>query len=334
MSLTVRRTIQNIMIVMRRSTIERVRDSEPKTRRNIVFFGETGVGKSSIINMILGTERAKTSNNAKGCTGDATCYEGSINGRDFRFWDTVGLNEGDKGTMSNMKAASALYHLLRKLSDSGGVSLLVFCMRAPRITKATEKNWVLFRDIICNGQVPTAIVVTHLELDMNGWWSKNVDSFYDYRIMPTRETYRQFSDGGEAFPSDKGVACITTIKGPVRRGEHVYQEEYDMSSRKVRKLIFEAHLDKSYNVDAVTWFQETLVRVQRSPLLDWILGPAYEKTVSPGMGIYKMMDRWEVSEVEARKIACSLEGMRDPGERRVPHLQGGLPEGRGLCVIM
>ncbi|KAJ3508479.1 hypothetical protein NMY22_g16600 [Coprinellus aureogranulatus] len=260
-------------------------------RRNVVFFGETGVGKSSIINMIMESQVAGTSNDVKGCTGDATSYNGRINERSFRFWDTVGLNEGDKGKVPNMKAASSLYHLLRDLSKSGGVSLLVFCARAGRITEATDKNWILFRDIICGGHVPAVIVLPHLEQDedMDRWWSRNEADFSKYNISPTTRTKRVFSDGGEAFHSDEGVACITAIKGKVPKGS--------TQLRTRRK--------KPYNVEAVAWFQDVVKKIDRFFLWNWIFGPKIVITRSEALK--KIMETWGISEEDARKTARQLE---------------------------
>jgi predicted GTPase len=42
---------------------------------NIIVFGETGVGKSSIINMLQGGEVAPTSNSAYGCTSESSQHE-------------------------------------------------------------------------------------------------------------------------------------------------------------------------------------------------------------------------------------------------------------------
>ncbi|KAJ3521893.1 hypothetical protein NMY22_g12121 [Coprinellus aureogranulatus] len=172
-----------------------VRTNPPK-RHKIVFFGETGVGKSSIINMLLGSDQAEVSSDAEGCTAKCTSYRVRINEEEYELWDTIGLNEGEQGNIPDIKAASSLYHQLRKLSDTGGVNLLVFCMRGPRVTTAGHRNWLLFHDVICDGKVPAVIVVTHLELeDMDTWWSRNELVFARYNIVPSTEVYRLFPAG-------------------------------------------------------------------------------------------------------------------------------------------
>jgi GTPase SAR1 family protein len=48
---------------------------------NIILFGETGVGKSSIINMLQGEEVATTSNGAYGCTSESSRHEVTLASR-------------------------------------------------------------------------------------------------------------------------------------------------------------------------------------------------------------------------------------------------------------
>jgi predicted GTPase len=62
----------------------------------VIVFGETGAGKSSVINMLAGTVVADTPRNAIGCTCENKCYPVSIHGNTFDLWDTVSTR-GRKG---------------------------------------------------------------------------------------------------------------------------------------------------------------------------------------------------------------------------------------------
>ncbi|KAJ3891397.1 hypothetical protein GG344DRAFT_65448 [Lentinula edodes] len=114
---------------------------------NIILFGSTGCGKSSIINMLLGHDAAPTSSGAVGCT-----FENS----EYRIYDTTGLDEGDAGTVVSKDALVKLYQLLRNLED--GITLLK--------------------------KVPIVLAVTALsedqEPDMESWWTENKDAFHRY----------------------------------------------------------------------------------------------------------------------------------------------------------
>jgi hypothetical protein len=281
----------------------------PTTRYNIVLFGETGAGKSSIINMLCGSVKATVSSGATGCTLSSTGYEGSIGNQPFMFWDTAGLNEGDVGRVPDMKAVVSLYGLLHKLE--GGVSLMVFCMKAPRVTEAGRKNWDLFCNLLCQCQVPVVLAITYLDQeDMGSWWSENESHFVENGIAPSKIVYRQYPctlEGSEAAKTNAGAACITATKGKLRKsGQYALEEEYEESCWKLKKLVFESHLPEPWKAEPVKWFQG-IVREVRSG--HWLCPDVRHVTdYLPGQGVYKLMERWGMkSEEEAMNLAKAIE---------------------------
>ncbi|KAF8963353.1 P-loop containing nucleoside triphosphate hydrolase protein [Flammula alnicola] len=135
---------------------------------NVVIFSETGVGKSSIINMMLGSDEAKISPDATGCTFDSTLYDAKIRGRSYNLYDTIGLGEGSTGTAEGSKAIGNLYSLLSLLSTNGGVHLLIFVVRCGRLTENIQKNYELFYKGFCETKVPIVVVVTGCEGESKG----------------------------------------------------------------------------------------------------------------------------------------------------------------------
>ncbi|KAF5387392.1 hypothetical protein D9757_005716 [Collybiopsis confluens] len=131
--------------------------------RNVIFFGTAGAGKSSIVNMLLGEkdEKALVSNSALGCTSSNKDYSTAIEGRNYRFYDTPGLNQGSMRPFSTADALRSLYHLLHSLKD--GVSLLVYCVRGPRVTGSLERDYKILYDGVCQQHVPIVMIVTGLE---------------------------------------------------------------------------------------------------------------------------------------------------------------------------
>src|SRR5260221_6951505 len=103
------------------------------------MFGEVGSGKSSITNMIVGQTVAEVSTGIVQGTLQPECHEASIDGACFNIYDTVGLNEGERGRVPHWKAVHQLYTLIRTLD---GVSLLVYCIRG-RINRAARADWTL-----------------------------------------------------------------------------------------------------------------------------------------------------------------------------------------------
>ncbi|KIJ18188.1 hypothetical protein PAXINDRAFT_54307, partial [Paxillus involutus ATCC 200175] len=156
---------------------------------NVVLFGESGVGKSSIINMIMGREVAKYHNHAHGCTLEATSYTITLDSRIYvQLWDTVGLDEGSAGTTTAADSKQKLKQLLQKeLAVPGGIDLLVYCIRADRIKSAHLERYKFVYEEVCKKAVPVALVVTGLERyppkkDMDSWWSVNEEDIQKFGL--------------------------------------------------------------------------------------------------------------------------------------------------------
>ncbi|KAF8135599.1 hypothetical protein EV363DRAFT_1321005 [Boletus edulis] len=162
---------------------------------NIIVFGETGAGKSSVINLIAGRHVTDTAPDVQGCTMSFKPYSFPINGRTFHIWDT-----GVNGYLLAIEQACELIH---NLSSQGGVDLLLFCIRGNKVTATTQSNYRLFFEVLCRSQVPIAFVITHLEreADMEEWWERNSESLEKYGLnaaghacvagLPTHSKYRE-----------------------------------------------------------------------------------------------------------------------------------------------
>jgi GTP-binding protein EngB required for normal cell division len=224
---------------------------EPRVQRklsypNVIVFGETGVGKSSILNMLEGGSEATVSDQATGVTFSNRSYEKTIKGTTFRVLDTVGLNEGAMGTVAAGEAIKGLYTLIQQLED--GVNLLVYVMRAPRIPYALQQNYEVFFEILCNRRVPIVIVITGLEEreDMEEWWDDNKDTFERRKML------------------FNGHACITATKGKkLADGAYSYGMEYEESRKKVEGLIYQlAHNSEPWKMPRPTWFATAAIRMR------------------------------------------------------------------------
>ncbi len=257
------------------------------TTPNVIVFGETGAGKSSVINLIAGFDIAPISNRPVGCTFQSTRYTVDIGGVLFNLHDTAGLDEAKGGTVAKHDAIVQLYTLLRRLNT--GVSLLVFCMRGPRIKESCVKNWRLFHEIICQRKVPIVLAVTGLENEENGmdyWWTQNKEYFMRYEMYPN------------------GVACITATRGKkMSRDGYRFDEEYAESQFKMREAIRTVYLRTPWQVPTAEWFKE-IIEVSYTPGKDpeeirqsrLVLGSATEELVK----------RCEMTGEEAKDLARKL----------------------------
>ncbi|KAJ8584512.1 kinase-like protein [Rhizopogon salebrosus TDB-379] len=144
--------------------------------RNVLIFGETGVGKSSIINLIMGRDVAQTSPDAPTCTLEHTPYEISLENRRFKLWDVS--STASMGFFRRLFAKWRMKKTYKKLYSDDGVYLLLYCIRNSRAQGTLVSDYKLFTSIVgsTTGRVPVAAVVTCLEdypTDMDDWWKKN-----------------------------------------------------------------------------------------------------------------------------------------------------------------
>ena len=211
--------------------------------RNVVLFGECGVGKSSIINAIVGRPVAKTSNDVLGCTDKNVPYSVTLDtGINVNLWDTVGLDEGTAGRIPADQAKQYLnLFLQRRLEASEGVDLLLFCIRGASGTKSLpvkrghwEKYKFVFEEV-CKKRVPIALVVTHLESydpsgDMDTWWDHNE---------------RKISEFGFQFCAH---ACVTILP-PEFLGTDGDVNRIEVSRQRLQELLSREFLAVSVTLD-------------------------------------------------------------------------------------
>ncbi|KAG2092790.1 uncharacterized protein F5147DRAFT_721777 [Suillus discolor] len=149
----------------------------------IVICGESGSGKSSLVNLIAGTNIAKTSPDAVGCTTGTNVYDSDnlINSQyetlKVKLIDTAGLDEGTEGTVSDKEARNILKKLLRTLTEQGNAQLIIY--------RTLRRNYELIRSQV-KSKVPIVLVVTCLEVyrpEMEDWWKVNENTISDLGMI-------------------------------------------------------------------------------------------------------------------------------------------------------
>jgi predicted GTPase len=211
--------------------MDQVRISQ-QSNPNVIVFGETGAGKSSVINMVLGSDRANVGNRLLGETFKSTVYPVKLDGMTYNLYDTVGLGEHSGGTVDSAQAVRNLYRLVTDLSNSGGVNLLVFVMKRGRLTETIHKNYELFHHGFCNSKVPIVVVVTgceDIEPTMDRWWIDNEASF---------------TKAGMPFD---GHACVCAFKGrKTNTGGYRNEELVNESVGVVKHLIVQSCMSNGW----------------------------------------------------------------------------------------
>ncbi|KAG1737382.1 P-loop containing nucleoside triphosphate hydrolase protein [Suillus lakei] len=168
------------------------------SRKNIVLFGQTGAGKSSLVNLMAGEDVAGISNDLKPCTLHWQEYPIEFDGESYNVFDTVGLEEPQLGITQFLDAVENAYKLIQELETQGGIDLLLFCMRAGTLTATLQNNYRLFHEFLCDKKVPIVVVITYLENEvgeMDTWWKRHETNFRDQEVHVA------------------GHACITAIRG-------------------------------------------------------------------------------------------------------------------------
>ena len=164
--------------------------------RNVVLFVECGVGKSSIINAIVGQPVANTSNDVHGCTDRTASYAITLDtGIRINLWDTIGLDEGTAGRIPADLAKQRLKAFLQgQIVSPDGVDLLLYCVRGAsgaRNLPVKRGHWEKYKFVfeeVCKKRVPIAMIVTQLEAyepngDMEMWWERNEHQISEFGLQ-------------------------------------------------------------------------------------------------------------------------------------------------------
>ena len=257
--------------------------------KNIVVFGESGVGKSSLINLIAGRSIAATSSGAKGCTFRHKKYELQVDDTPYAIWDTAGLDEGAYGTVPAEIAEEHLRQLLRDLTRAHGIHLLVYCVRASRLRKTLLSNYNLFYSAICRKKVPIVVVVTGLENyeeEMQDWWTANETEF---------ATLKMHFDGH---------ACVTTLNAD-KVNSPILKKRCHASRQVVLDLIATACARDRWGTEQDGWVSTALadVRAMFKPM------PHNSALPTPVVALYDFPEH-SLDPIGSLKDTSPLEGGR------------------------
>ncbi|KAG1761986.1 hypothetical protein EDD22DRAFT_893801 [Suillus occidentalis] len=177
----------------------------------------TGAGKSSLINLMAEKEVAHTSPDMQRCTMHWQKFNIDFNKNSYTVFDTIGLEEPQLGIKEYLESVENAYRLIKELDSQGGIDLLLFCVRAGRVTATLQSNYRLFHEFLCEKKVPIVLAITNLEREhrMEDWWLRNHHTFDKYQIHVA------------------GHACITAANRLDGRHKDLYEE----SRITIRKIV-------------------------------------------------------------------------------------------------
>ncbi|KIJ59948.1 hypothetical protein HYDPIDRAFT_117846 [Hydnomerulius pinastri MD-312] len=166
----------------------------------VVVFGHTGVGVSSLINLIAGCPVSDSHADVKTCTRNVKGYPVPLFNKRFYLFEVPGFG-GD------LKDA-AIIKLIQNLEKNHAIDLFIYCFRKKRDTLMPNALKQLRDGIPSAKGVPLIGVVTELEKigvcgeDMEDWWT-----------VPSEEGG---DTNGERLEAILGLtfdahACVTTL---------------------------------------------------------------------------------------------------------------------------
>lgn len=132
---------------------------------NVLVVGQTGCGKSSVVNLIAGHNLAPTSqgDDLGHCTDRCTEYSISVDRHQFQVFDTFGFLDPKLDSDMYTKAIAETYRAIRTFKARGGIDMLLYCIRDDEVNNQQKMKsyYRLFREVLCGKEVPIAFVVTN-----------------------------------------------------------------------------------------------------------------------------------------------------------------------------
>ncbi|KAF9241881.1 hypothetical protein BU15DRAFT_13801, partial [Melanogaster broomeanus] len=207
---------------------------------NVIVFADPAAETSSLINLIAGEPLAGPCTRPYDSVFQASSYDVYLpddydKRHHIKLFETAGLT-GQLGVVQYLHALKKLHELICELHRTGGVRLIIFCIRGGRVTAAMQQNYLLFWDALCCRQVPVAFVVTGLEneLRMEDWMDVNGDVI--------RAQGMNYDDH----------ACITTSLNPA------HAQRYEESRQKVCEMLIRLGTHhQSFNLEPAQWLEAT-----------------------------------------------------------------------------
>ncbi|KAF9225642.1 hypothetical protein BS17DRAFT_777442 [Gyrodon lividus] len=195
----------------------------------VVIFGHTGVGVSSLVNLIAGNPMSDYHPDTQTCTNKSKRYEITWPGSDRQFclFEVRGFYGGVPET--------TLLNEIRRLEREEAIDLFIYCLRKQKSTVIPHIARQI-KDNVTDGKVPVIAVVTELEkfegIHMEDWWTTSTSLEQGKTNGKTLESMHK----GMVFDAH---ACVTTLPPKDTDLVESLRKRREYSEELVRRLIVE-----------------------------------------------------------------------------------------------
>jgi GTPase Era involved in 16S rRNA processing len=124
---------------------------EAKSKYNVIVLGMLGGGKSTIINQILGADKAPSNMGAGGCTKEPTIYHSELI-EDLTVIDTPGFGDPKISTRNWVKAALSL-------SGTEMDAMILVCNSTNRVSNDQTMYTMAMKHILTNFNPKRVLIV-------------------------------------------------------------------------------------------------------------------------------------------------------------------------------
>ncbi|KAI6159902.1 P-loop containing nucleoside triphosphate hydrolase protein [Pisolithus thermaeus] len=137
----------------------------------VMVLGEIGVGKSSMVNLIVGEYVAGCSPDVEVCTRGTTKHEATVESMKLHIWEVSGFNKPEDLKKNAPDIEDKFGPMLEARAS---VNVILFCMRGQKVTATTKRILERIHGIF-KKRIPIVLVINHLERerDMEDWWRRN-----------------------------------------------------------------------------------------------------------------------------------------------------------------
>jgi len=157
---------------------------ERQNTKHVALVGVTGVGKSTLVNVLVDSYHAKVNNDAEPCTTERESYNTEFGGTRFTLWDTRGLNEPREKEVTSPLARFRRIFRMRPSEDrelqtflrgnNPAINIVLFCIEAKDIRGRSQwKSYGKVYKKFCKKKVKIVVVVTKLDEKTHGIDWKN-----------------------------------------------------------------------------------------------------------------------------------------------------------------